>query len=70
MTIRTFDNTIFSKLTHKPKTPEERYLCDPEFKQLVDVMISIIHKAQFTPTELREAAILAATKYEMMRGGK
>jgi len=61
MTIRTFDNTIFSKLTHKPKTPEERY---PEFKQLV---VSMIHKAQFT---LREAAILAATKYEMMRGGK
>lgn len=49
---------------------EERYLCDPESKQLVDVMISMIHKAQFTPTELREAAILAATKYEMMRGGK
>lgn len=45
--------------------PEIRYLKDPYFKQLVDMMESYLHLAQFTPTELREAAMLAAIKYDM-----
>lgn len=49
---------------NKMLTPQERYYRDPEFKRLVDVMVSMIHKANFTPTELREAAILAAIIYE------
>jgi hypothetical protein len=44
--------------------PEERYMRDPQFKQLVDLLEMQIHQAQFTPTELREAAILATIKYE------
>ena len=44
--------------------PEIRYSHDPAFKQLVDVMHSFIQKAEFTPTEMREAALLACIHYE------
>ena len=45
-------------------TPEERYLRDTTFKILVDSLEAQIHQANYTPTELREAAILAAIHYE------
>lgn len=51
----------------KYEDPRERYQRDPEFKQLVDMMTSFIHKAQFSPTELREASLLACCNYEMHR---
>ena len=40
----------------------ERYHRDTQLKMLVDSLDMQIHRAQFTPTELREAAILAAIK--------
>jgi len=49
-----------------PTTPEERYQINPLFHALVDMLISSIQEAQFTPTELREAATLACTMYEMV----
>lgn len=48
-------------------TPQERYLRDPEFHTLVDLLENFIQQAKYTPTELREACILAATRYEMYR---
>jgi hypothetical protein len=45
----------------------ERYQRDPEFNRLVDMMQAMIHQAQFSPSELREAAVLAATMYEERR---
>lgn len=51
-------------------TPEERYRRDPEFKALVDYAYQTIERAQFTPTELREAVILAATMYAMRQPPK
>lgn len=45
-------------------TATERYHTDPKFSRLVDVLHSYIANAEFTPTELREAVILAATMYE------
>lgn len=44
---------------------EERYHRDATFRQLVDWMMYHIRTADYTPTELREAAILAATMHEM-----
>lgn len=38
----------------------ERYLRDPAFRNLVAVLEALIYKAEYTPTELREAVILAA----------
>lgn len=46
------------------KTPRERYYADPEFHQLVDVLMHQIIQAKFTPSEIRQAAILASIKYE------
>jgi hypothetical protein len=44
---------------------EKRYREDAEFRSLVDVMESMIQQARFTPTELRQAVMLAAIRYEM-----
>lgn len=46
-------------------TPEQRYLNDNQFRHLVDYMENFIHQAQFTPSELRDAAMLGAIHYEM-----
>lgn len=48
-------------------TPESRYLRDPEFHSLVDTLLSFIVKSRFSPAELREAVMLATTKYEIER---
>lgn len=50
-----------SESTMNQLTPRERYQRDPMFRQLVDYMRVMVERAQYTPTELREAAILAAT---------
>jgi len=44
-------------------SPRERYLNDAQFRALVDVMLFQIEQANFTPTEIREAAMLAAIIY-------
>jgi hypothetical protein len=46
-------------------TIEERYQSDPVFHHLVDTMQVFIQEHQITPSELREAALLAAIKYEL-----
>lgn len=47
------------------KTPEERYMCDASFRQLVDTMEAMVRHARFTPSEMREAAMLASIHYEL-----
>jgi len=46
-------------------TPEQNYFTDVEFRMLTDTLEQYIHRAQFTPSELREAAVLAAIHYEL-----
>ena len=46
------------------KTPREKYQNDPNYHALVDILCAQIHMAKFTPSELREAAILACILYE------
>ena len=45
---------------------EQRYQDDPVFAAIVDTLYSMLSKSEnsWTPTELREAAMLAALKYE------
>lgn len=50
----------------KMKTPREKYENDPHYHALVDSMMAMIDQGNFTPSELREAVIYAATRYEMM----
>lgn len=47
------------------KTPREKYQNDPEYNRLVKMLEGFIHHARFTPSELREACILACINYEM-----
>ena len=47
------------------KTPKEKYMNDPEYNYLVGTLEQLIEQARFTPSELREACILACINYEM-----
>lgn len=48
-----------------PRTsPADRYHHDPHFRQLVDMLYVAVEQAQFTPTEIREAVMLAQIKFE------
>ncbi len=49
------------------QTVTERYRNDAQFRQLVDLFYSYIDHAQFTPSEIREAALLAHILYEERR---
>lgn len=46
------------------RTIRHRYETDAQFHKLVDMMLAVIEQAQFTPTEIREAAMLAQIIYE------
>lgn len=45
-------------------TAKERYREDPVFHAIVDMLRREMQRGDFTPTELREAVILAATIHE------
>jgi len=47
------------------KSPKEKYMNDPEYHHLVRTLEQMIESARFTPSELREACILASINYEM-----
>jgi len=49
------------------KTPEEKYLNDPRYRHLVDTVAALIHAAEFTPSEIREACMLGCIHYEQSR---
>jgi hypothetical protein len=42
----------------------DRYGRDPKFHELVDTLYLMIRESQYTPTELREAVMLAAWMFE------
>jgi len=46
-------------------TKEEKYRNDVEFRSLVDILESYVHSAKYTPSEIREACILACIHHEM-----
>ncbi len=45
-------------------TAKERYREDPVFHAIVDMLLRELRRSQFTPTELREAVMLAAIIHE------
>ena len=47
--------------------PRKRYETDSDYRALVDLMTGFITKCQYTPTEMREASVLASIKYEEIR---
>ena len=51
-------------------SPKEKYETDPNYCQLVDLIETFLHNAEFTPSEVREAAVMACIHYEMRYGLK
>ena len=49
--------------------PHERFVRDPAFRALVRNLEDYLEACDYTPTELREAAILASTRVEGRRSG-
>lgn len=47
------------------KSPRDKYMHDPAYAQLVNILTDFIERAEYTPSELREACILACINYEM-----
>jgi hypothetical protein len=43
---------------------EDRYQQDPMFHTMVDMMFNMICEKKYTPTEMREAAMLASIMFE------
>ena len=46
-------------------SPKDKYMNDPEYHHLVRTLEQLIEQARFTPSELREACVLASINYEM-----
>lgn len=51
----------------RKQTALDRYRNDSTYRQVVDSMEHMIHAAQLTPSELREAAVMASINYENKR---
>ena len=45
----------------------DRYQSDPCFRVLVDTFCSLLWNGKYSPSELRQASIFAATRVECMR---
>jgi len=45
----------------------EKYQNDPFFHKVVDMLEAMLHEAKLTPSEVREAAVLACINYELHR---
>ena len=45
-------------------TQRERYYNDPAFHTLVSYMVNFIMKNQYSPSEMRDAAVMASIIYE------
>lgn len=50
------------------QSPKDRYENDSQYKQLCDLIESFLHQARFTPSEVRECAVMACIHYEMKHG--
>lgn len=44
--------------------PEARYQRDLQFKRLVDTLENLVRGAEYSPSEMREASLLACIHYE------
>lgn len=49
------------------KTPREKYINDSLYRNLVDLMVNQMHQCNYTPSEMREAAVSACIIYEEHR---
>lgn len=50
-----------SPIAYGPDDVQARYRRDAVFKGVVDMLHAALHQYEFTPTEMREAVVLACT---------
>lgn len=48
-------------------TPEQRFRRDPTFYHVVRSLENLVERCELTPSEIREAAVLACTRHEQRR---
>jgi hypothetical protein len=46
-------------------SPEQRYQTDPTYHGVVDMLEAMVRQCMFSPSEIREAAVLACIHYEL-----
>lgn len=51
-----------------PQSPKQRYENDASYKQLCDLIENFLIQARFTPSEVRECAVMACIHFEMRYG--
>lgn len=49
------------------KTPEEKYMNDPQYRMMVDFLIKQVSDYNFTPSEMREMTMFACVRAEQLR---
>jgi hypothetical protein len=49
------------------KTATEKYMYDATYRVLVDHLENLVESAVVTPSEVREAALMACVNYELRR---
>lgn len=59
-----FASLLIEDRRRRSDPPQDRYLRDSQFKCLVDYIEAMIRQCDFTPTEVREAAMLASIRHE------
>jgi hypothetical protein len=52
----------------KMQSPKERYENDAAYKNLCNTIEGLLVKSQFTPSEVRECAVMACMHFEMRHG--
>ena|ERR1700675_271563 len=59
------NNDEWPKTYKYETTADRRYKSDSTFRTAVDILRSFLQEYRLTPSELREAVVLAATMHEM-----
>lgn len=49
------------------RTMGDKYENDTRYRKVVDIMETLIYENEFTPSEMREMAVLASIRYEMTK---
>ena len=52
------------------KSPQEKYQNDPHYKACIDMMTNMIIENKYTPSEMREMAVMASINFEMVYAQK
>jgi len=61
------DETMILERGGTMRTPRQKYDNDPRYHNMVDTLEKMLHEAYFTPSEVREMAMLACINFEFRK---